>query len=403
MFDLIIIGAGPAGSALAWRMAEAGCSVLLCERKTFPRDTLCGEFLSPEARGYLDAIDAGNRVREAGPAPIRAAALVPARGRLLHRPLPAPGMGLGRMTLDRILVEHARSRGARFRDECRVGSVRAPGGISGPQGFEVEMMAGGEAVTEKSRLVVDAAGRHGGARWGGRRAGVLSGGSRSWVAFKRHYEGAAVHDPSRDRVEIYSFPGGYCGIAPVEGGRINLCFLGRPSDLRANGGRPEAMLEWAARENAALLGRLAGLLPAGEFLSAAGGSFARPGTPGVQRLAVGDAAGMIAPFCGDGVSMALRSAELMAPYLKKSLSGELGYREVLAEYSRTWWREFAGRIRLAGLLHRALCHPRGFEALAQAGNVWPRAADWVIVKTRGGTRPGPRPARARGGEIPPRQ
>src|SRR6185295_2720694 len=91
----------------------------------------------------------------------------------------------------------------------------------------------------------------------------------------------------------------------------NLCFIGRTRLLREAGGSPERMIEHACNRNSALGDRLSSLVPSDDdFLGTARVTFDRRGPRSRAMLEVGDAAGMIAPLCGDGMSMAMRSAEL---------------------------------------------------------------------------------------------
>src|SRR3954469_11161786 len=114
-FDVVIAGAGPAGGSLALRLARAGVRVALVDAARFPRDKLCGEFLSPEAWGTLGDLGLAGAVARSGYQPILRVRLTTPRGRVLDAgfagPDGLPGIGLGRSVLDDLLVQHARAAG----------------------------------------------------------------------------------------------------------------------------------------------------------------------------------------------------------------------------------------------------------------------------------------------------
>ena len=111
--DVAIAGGGPAGSALAIHLARAGRRVMLFERDRFPRDKLCGEFLSPEARALLLELGCLDEVLASGAVPIRRARFTSVRGRILEFPLPGEGLGISRAALDGILFRQAAASGTR--------------------------------------------------------------------------------------------------------------------------------------------------------------------------------------------------------------------------------------------------------------------------------------------------
>jgi flavin-dependent dehydrogenase len=120
--DVLVVGAGPAGSATAAALAQAGFAVVLADQKTFPRDKPCGEFLSPECLPYLEALGAADAVRALGPQLVRGMHLHcgerRALGRFLQigdRPVSTrTGFGIRRKTFDEALVAHAVAAGVQF-------------------------------------------------------------------------------------------------------------------------------------------------------------------------------------------------------------------------------------------------------------------------------------------------
>lgn len=257
-------------------------------------------------------------------------------------------------------------------------------------------------MCEMARAVVDAGGRNDGLRWAelpglpwNNPAQAARAGRAGLVACQTHYrrarhpETGRAGDPSAagpgtansGAVEIFLFPGGYAGICPLEDDLVNVCLLGRAADISRLGGA-EAMLQWASATNSALGERLRSLTRCQDVIrTAAGLRFqAQPGAG--QWLAVGDAAGMIAPICGDGISMALRSAELAAASLDAYFGGSMTWSESIGGYRSAWRHEFATRMRIGAALHRALAGGLSSALLLRAGRIAPRGVDWLIRRTR---------------------
>jgi flavin-dependent dehydrogenase len=378
--EVLIAGAGLAGCAVAARLASQGASVLLLERGRFPRDKLCGEFLSPEATGSLARLGLLPELRALGPASVTRFVLTAPRSAPLLRPLLLPGrtardaelaragLGLSRLRLDQALARGATAQGATLVEDCRVVAIR-PGAP-----FEVETLESGRRVVRSARVVINAAGRLGGLAGSPPPAGEV-------VAFRRHCRRGELLEGA---VEIHAFPGGYLGLNAVEGGRASACFLARASALREAGGKPELLLAQAARSNAHLAARLEELPPDEEgFLATSGMDFARAAPSSREVFEVGDSAAMIAPVCGDGMAMALRSAELAAPHVIRALGSDSVRAEAIAAYQAAWRAELAPRLRVGRLLQLALMSAVTSRALVATGRALPRLANWVMRRTRG--------------------
>jgi flavin-dependent dehydrogenase len=373
--DALVIGAGPAGSAAAGRLASAGLEVMLCDKDAFPRDKLCGEVLSPESARYLRELGADDRIDALAGSRLGSVRFIGRNGGSLERPLPGPGLGLRRRTLDAALVAFAVDRGAAWLPSTRARVVQEGGAIR-------LVRAGKPDEDVRARVVIHATGRPAASRDPG------------FVAFQRHYMPRTDHSPGNRPadttpgttgvVEIALFDGGYCGIAPVDSGLVNLCLLARAEVVRDGGGSPERLASRIAKGNEVFACRLAALQPVEErFRSAAGFSFGLA-SPDRARLTVGDSAGMIAPICGDGISMALRSAEIgaeeAAAYLRE---GRGDWESCCARVQTRWRSEVATRMRLGGAIQRILLSRSGSVALFSTTRAFPRLADWLILRTRG--------------------
>ncbi len=289
--DVLVAGAGPAGALAAARLAGRGRGVLLVDRARFPRDKVCGGCLQP---GALRAMEAAGippslvGVERAGRGP---AARVPLREIALHaggrsaRVGLAGGVAISRRTLDLALVEAAVARGAVFR-----AGVRAR---LGPVAGDARTVVLDDGEEVRAGIVLDATGL----------AGGLSGAARpvrgSLVGAGALLEGA---DLEEGVVRMACAKGGYVGMVRIEEGR---CVVAA------------ALAPWLVARERGLGAAASAILAACGLPPPPGGAVWR-GTPPLTRrprgasqervLAVGDAAGYVEPFTGEGMTWAMRSA-----------------------------------------------------------------------------------------------
>ena len=369
-YDALIIGGGLAGCSAALQLAGRGKRVLLLEKQRYPAHKLCGEFLSVEVLAMFERLGVREAVWQAGARPIDHTLITTTGGAVFESALPGTALGLSRYTLDRLLFEQARNAGA---EACDGISVRAVEG-SFEEGFAV---TASEGVFE-ARLVLGAYGKR---SLLDRKLDRPFLNTRSpFVAFKAHYEGIALPDV----IELHGFPGGYCGLSHVEQGRTNACWIAREATLKEAGGTPEAMIEHALMQNPALAGRFRAMERVTErFVAVSQITFVSKGAFAGDVCMIGDTAGMIAPMCGDGMAMALRSAEMAAPLVAAYLEGRADAASFREHYARAWQREFGVRMRLGRWMHHAYCRPAVARLGVGAVRRMPGLGRWLIRKTRG--------------------
>lgn len=369
-YDVAVVGGGLAGASTALQLARAGFGVLLLEKQRYPVHKLCGEFLSVEVAGAFERLGVLDAVLAAGAQPIESVCVTTSGGAAFRAPLPGCALGLSRYRLDALLADAARSSGVEVRDGTAVRSVAG----SLDDGFRVETDGGAAAA----RLVVGAYGKRDTLDRKLGRPFVAEHAPR--VGFKAHYEGV---DLGRV-IELHAFRGGYCGLSPVEDGRVNACWICDAGVLKAAGGDPEAMIARVFAANAALAGRFAAMRRVSEAFEAVGQvSFARKGLFDGDVCMVGDAAAMIAPLCGDGMAMALVGAELLAAHAAAFLAGRASPEALRRGYAAAWRGTFGGRLRLGRWLHEALTVPALAGPGVRACRSFPALAAWLIRTTRG--------------------
>ncbi len=369
-YDAIVIGGGLAGCSAAAHLSKEGFSVLLLEKSRFPRHKLCGEFLSPESMGLFDRVGVLQEVEAAGAERMSRVEVTTNSGASYHDELPGEALGLSRYRLDALLFAHAGRLGADAREGVPVSGVE--GDLT--TGFQVN--AGGD--TFRSRIVIGAYGRRALIDRKLERPFLQQKADR--VAFKAHYTGYAI-GPT---IEVHAFRGGYCGLSPVEKGRVNACWIMDKWVLDRAGGSAERVVETAFAANPVLKDRFDHMTQETETLRAVSQiTFMDKGKFDRDVCMIGDTAGMIAPLCGDGMSMALRSAEFGSDILASFLHGRLSRAEAIERYTKQWYAEFKQRILLGRLIHGGIVRPVVAGPVVRALDVLPGVGGWLVRSTRG--------------------
>ena len=349
--DVLVVGAGPAGSAAAHHLARRGIDVLLIERAAFPREKACGDGLSPRAVRALLKMDVGpdepGFERVIG---IRTYS----RTTTIELPFPEledfPNYGLTckRMDLDELLARRAEKAGARLMERTEaVGVVRRDGWVTGASVRPLEDGEDAPPVEARARFVIasDGASSKLGAQAGVRRVARCPLG----IAARRYYRIPRHPGPWFeswvDLWEADSQLPGYGWLFPLADGTVNLgaglldTFKGFKdiSAQRLFAAFAKMMPEsWGVSEETAVGHVLSGPLPMG---------FNRAPSAVPGMLLIGDAAGMVNPFNGEGIAYAMESGEVAAELVHEAIVRD---RPALAQMYPTVLRERYGRYFAAG-------------------------------------------------------
>jgi flavin-dependent dehydrogenase len=369
--DVLVVGAGPAGSATARLLAKAGRSVIAVDRAGFPRDKACSEYMSPEAVRILDRLGVVGALEAAGAVPLAGTMVTAAGGARLHgrfalagrRPFRPTGLSVSRRILDHQLVVSARRAGATVLERTAVESlVYDAAGVTGA----TVRGADGVRRTIAARLTVGADGLRSviGRRLGGWRQGGLR-----RVAFVAHVEGV---EEMEDSAEMFVGRHGYLGLNPIGGGRTNVALVVPLRRAGAARGRTEAFFLEALADFPGVSRRVGrGRLV--RRVLATGPFAARSGRVTANGAAlVGDAADFFDPFTGEGIYSALRGAELLAETAAAALDrpGRVSA-DALARYRRARQRAFRGKWAVERLIGYGMHFPdlfdRAVDRLARRG------------------------------------
>lgn len=369
-YDVLVIGGGLAGCAAATLCARDGLRVGLMEKATYPRHKLCGEFLSPEVQDTFAGLGVLDEVSGAGAHAIDQAVITAPSGTAFESPLPGTALGLSRYRLDELLFERAQSAGAFGHEGVRVTDVSG----SLDDGFKVETSNG----PATARVVLGAYGKRG--LLDRKLDRPFLNQSSDLVAFKAHFSGVSVPRT----IEIHTFPGGYCGVSHVEDDRTNVCWIGRADALKEAGGSPDAMIDASLRRNPRLDDRLSGATRVTDtFYAVSQVSLDDKAAFENDVCMIGDTAGMIAPLCGDGMAMALSSAEIAAPLATDFVQERRSADAFRSAYRSEWSRTFSTRMRLGRFAHAAAMRPTLAAGTVAALRLLPSLGRWLMRRTRG--------------------
>ena len=362
MYDLIVIGGGPAGTSTAITAARNGARVLLLDRGRFPRQKVCGEFVSAESLALLgNLLNAKDGVLLGGAMRIERTRVF-IDDRVLQAPVCPAAASIARLDLDDALWSGARAAGAETREQVMVQGIRG----SGP------FVVCTPAEDFETRVVVNASGR-----WSNLNPKGPKNGQPRWIGVKGHFEEASP-PPS---VDLYFFDGGYCGVQPVDligktqYGRVNACAMVR-ADVAST--LPEVF-----QQSPALFERSRHWSPLGDPVSTSPLVFRQPQPERDGILMVGDAACFVDPFVGDGISLALRSGALAAECTIPVFGGETALEEASRRYCDEYVMRFATVFRNSSRIRRMLRLPRTVRrpAVALLTKV-PAVTEFLVRKTR---------------------
>lgn len=342
-YDVIIIGGGLAGLSLAIQLAGAQRRILLLEKNKYPFHRVCGEYISMESWNFLERL--GIPLKEMNLPRITQLRVTSARGTVVDHPLDLGGFGISRYTLDDALASIAKKKTVEVKEECRAEEIIREGEF-----FRVKV----KNDEFRSSVVIGAFGKRSNLDKKLNRSFELNPQppSKNWVGVKYHVH---AHVPE-NTIELHNFDSGYCGISKVEGEKYCLCYLTRAENLRRSNGSIPEMEEKILSKNLFLKNYFSDRK---QFLfeqpvSISQITFENKLPVEKNILMIGDAAGMIAPLCGNGMSMALHASVVAFPIVEKFLQKEINREQMEKSYSMQWRKLFSARLSLGRILQPLL-------------------------------------------------
>jgi menaquinone-9 beta-reductase len=324
---VVIVGGGLAGLVSATMLARKDIPVIVVEKKSYPFHRVCGEYISNETTPFLTRH--GLYPAELSPVDITELELTSVNGKSAVIPLRLGGFGISRFSYDYFLYRKATDAGVTFLLNSEADDIRSIGNQ-----FEVQV---GDTILTAD-VVLGSFGKR------SRMDRVMH---RDFLDKRSPYAGVKYHimiDHPPSRIALHNFKNGYCGVSRVEHGKVNLCYLTHRDNLRMHK-NIRSMEEAVLFENPCIRN----IFNTARFLTEKPEvineiSFATKAPVHNHVLMTGDAAGMIAPLCGNGMAMAINSAKIASECVTMFMSGEINRTAMEKRYSDAWNTLFSRRL-----------------------------------------------------------
>jgi menaquinone-9 beta-reductase len=332
-YDVTIIGGGLAGLAISILLKDLGYSVALFEKEQYPFHKVCGEYISMESWGFLERL--GLPLSSMQLPLIKKLQVTAPGGKSLSQTLPLGGFGISRYLLDNELRGIAIEKDVMLFDKCKVEQV-----TFNNDEFILE--------TQRGRFTSSVC-----CGSFGKRSNLDIKLKRSFISRKNtkldNYIGVKYHvktTHAADTIALHNFENGYCGISEIEKGKYCLCYLTNAANLMNNHNSITEMEKNVLYKNE----HLEKIFGESEILysqplTISQISFAKKTQVEEHILLLGDAAGMITPLCGNGMSMALHSSKIAAGIIDQFLQKKISRNEMELNYTKRWKSEFATRLK----------------------------------------------------------
>ena len=371
LYDVAIAGGGLAGLALSIQLAKQGYRVILFEKESYPFHRVCGEYISNESWTFLESL--GLDLESMELPKISRLQLSASNGKLLKQDLLPGGFGISRFKLDQTLAELAKKNGVELKEETKINEIR----------FENDhFILYDHHLQYRTRVACGCFGKRSNLdiKWKRRFTLDSRDKNNNYVGIKYHVRSAFPPDT----IALHLFEHGYAGIVKIEGDLYNLCYLTTAANLQKSQGNIGLMEKEILSPNPHLLQFfLESQRCATEPVTISQISFAPKSQVEDHVLMVGDAAGMITPLCGNGMSMALHASKLAATQILLFLKEAISREEMEKRYQANWNLQFSNRLRAGRMIQRLFWHPRLILLIIRLAGNFPSITKWLIKQTHG--------------------
>lgn len=370
MSDVIVVGGGLAGLFNAILLNRAGLQVTVVEKKSYPMHRVCGEYISNEVIPFLSKLDID--LEPLNVARINRLEVTAASGTKLSQKLDLGGFGLSRFTFDNFLYHKALAEGVNVMTDTRVEDIRF---ISN----HFEVVTPGDVLT--APLAIGSFGK---------RSNLDQKLKRPFFYKRSPYLAVKFHvrmDFPDDLIQLNNYKDGYCGVSKTDGDRYCMCYMAHRDDLRKYGNLPD-LEENVIRKNPYLddiFRNAEFLLDKPEVINEI--SFEKKAPVENHILMSGDTAGMIAPLCGNGMTMAIHSAKILSEkiisHYQRGKFTDSTRAALEVDYTQSWNSQFARRLWVGRQLQRLFGNNNTTALTLNILNGLPAVSRFLISKTHG--------------------
>ncbi len=369
--DVCIIGGGLAGLSLAIQLANTGRSVALFEKEQYPFHKVCGEYISLESWDFIKSL--GLPLGEMNLPIIKKLMVSSPDGNLLQSDLPLGGFGISRYLLDNELKNIAIKNGVKVYDQCKVEAVHFE-----DDAFTLETTVG----IFTCRVCCGSFGK---------RSNIDIQLKRDFITRKNNklnnYIGVKYHIKTAfpvDTIALHNFENGYCGISKIESDKYCLCYLTNAANLQSNGNSIAVMEKNVLHKNRYLKeifenSQMVYTSP----VTISQVSFSKKTQVENHILLLGDAAGMITPLCGNGMSMALRGSKIVSGAIEAFLQNKMNRATLEKRYEIEWKNAFSKRLIVGRMIQKAFGKDRLTNRFVGLMKRMPVVTNALIKQTHG--------------------
>jgi flavin-dependent dehydrogenase len=371
MSDVIIVGGGLAGLFNALLLNRAGLQVTVIEKKSYPFHRVCGEYISNEVLPFLQEL--GIDVHALGASSITRLEITATSGAKFAQNLDLGGFGISRYKFDDYLYRKCEAEGVKFLLNTRVDDIKLVN-----DAFEVLLAE--QNLT--APLVIGAFGK---------RSNLDNRLRRDFFYRRSPFVGIKIHaniDFPEDLIQLNSFKNGYCGVSKIEDNRYCICSLAHRDDLREQN-TLEALQQNVINRNPyqkEIFRNAEWLMDKPEVINEI--SFEKKQPVENHIFMSGDTAGMIAPLCGNGMTMAIHSAKILSAIIiqhyrpgKPLIASERAALE--QAYIAAWNKHFAQRLWMGRQMQNVFGNNSLMHVAIKTLNNLPRLAGWLVKQTHG--------------------
>lgn len=370
-YDACIIGGGLAGLALSIQLAKLGYTVALFEKEQYPFHKVCGEYISLESWNFIERLGLSLTKMQL---PIITKLIVTApNGNQLQQVLPLGGFGISRYKLDAALKEIAETNKVSLFENCKVNDV-----IFLNDEFHLQTTKG----EFNSRICCGSFGKRSNldAKWNRSFANQKPNKLNNYIGVKYHVK---TKFPA-DSIALHNFYNGYCGISKIEEDKYCLCYLTNAKNLKANNNSIDAMEKNILYKNPhlkSIFENCEKLYDSPVIISQI--SFNKKTLIENHILMLGDAAGMITPLCGNGMSMALHSSKIATGFIHEFLSDKMNRADAEAGYTQQWKTTFSKRLQTGRWIQALFGKVWITNFFILAMKLFPSLTKKLIIQTHG--------------------
>jgi flavin-dependent dehydrogenase len=352
-------------------LSKLGHSVALLEKETYPFHKVCGEYISMESWNFLESL--GLPLSAMNLPVINKLILSAPGGAVLKAPLPLGGFGISRYQIDNDLKNIALVSKVAVYEKCKVDEV-----IFTADAFTIHSNLGNftskvccGTFGKKSNLDI---------KW-----------KRDFIHHKNNklsnYVGIKYHIKTNfafDTIALHNFKDGYCGISKIEADKYCLCYLTNAFNLSNNNNSVEELEQNVLKKNK----HLKHIFENSEFLFKAPltisqVSFNKKSQVHEHILLMGDAAGMITPLCGNGMSMALHGSKIAAALVDDFLNDKINREQLEENYVHQWKKTFSTRLFTGRVIQQFFGKIWVTNFFIGTMKLLPFVTRWVIRQTHG--------------------